>query len=208
MLAVRRTRHRNGRAELTAYREACAGGEWQLYVAGEFDDATTGSLADVLDDACRERARRIVIDCSAVTFADVAFLRALLTPTPTTSRSSWPRRRGPCADFSRPRALSAVFPSRTVPGPYRPGDPELPRHPAGIAAGKAAGRTAPWCPEVLCVVRSSSVTRPDHSTGHPERDAHPGMSRLTSGAGEAAEVFGRPTCHPSAHRTAVPPGLV
>ncbi|MFJ3703997.1 MULTISPECIES: STAS domain-containing protein [Streptomyces] len=80
MLAVRRTRHRNGRAELTAYREACAGGEWQLYVAGEFDDATTGSLADVLDDACRERARRIVIDCSAVTFADVAFLRALLTP--------------------------------------------------------------------------------------------------------------------------------
>ncbi|MER7904948.1 STAS domain-containing protein [Streptomyces sp. NPDC095614] len=80
MLAVNRTRHHNGRAELTAYREAYTGGEWQLYVAGEFDEATTGPLADVLDDACRQRAWRIVIDCSAVTFADVAFLRALLTP--------------------------------------------------------------------------------------------------------------------------------
>ncbi|MDF6022980.1 STAS domain-containing protein [Streptomyces sp. JH34] len=80
MLAVRRIRHDGGRAELTAYREAYAGGEWLLYVAGEFDDATTGSLVDVLDDACRERAWRIVIDCSAVTFADVAFLRALLGP--------------------------------------------------------------------------------------------------------------------------------
>lgn len=52
MLAVHRTRHHNGRAELTAYREAYTGGEWQLYVAGEFDEATTGPLADVLDDAC------------------------------------------------------------------------------------------------------------------------------------------------------------
>lgn len=80
MLAVHRARHHNGRAELTVYREAYTGGQWQLYVKGEFDDATTGPLADVLDDACRERAWRIVIDCSAVTFADVAFLRALLTP--------------------------------------------------------------------------------------------------------------------------------
>lgn len=42
--------------------------------AGAFDAATTG----VLDQAIgRARMPRIVVDCSAVTFADVAFLRVL-----------------------------------------------------------------------------------------------------------------------------------
>ncbi|GAA3020970.1 STAS domain-containing protein [Streptomyces fulvorobeus] len=77
MPTVRKARHRSGRAGLRAF-DAEFQGECLLYAEGEFDADTTSSLVEVLEEVRQERVRRIVVDCSAVTFADVAFLRALL----------------------------------------------------------------------------------------------------------------------------------
>jgi len=50
-----------------------------LYAQGAFDAVTTSVLTRVLDRARREGVPRIVVNCSEVTFADIAFLRALLS---------------------------------------------------------------------------------------------------------------------------------
>ncbi|TXS49188.1 STAS domain-containing protein [Streptomyces sp. t39] len=53
------------------------GDEARLVLAGEFDVATAGLVADALRDV-RVGARRVVVDCRAVAFADCALLRVLL----------------------------------------------------------------------------------------------------------------------------------
>lgn len=49
----------------------------RLVLTGEFDVATAGLVADALRDV-PVAARRVVIDCRAVAFADCALLRVLL----------------------------------------------------------------------------------------------------------------------------------
>lgn len=75
MLTAHTARHSSGRAEVTAYQDV-RNGQCVLYAQGEFDAATTSVLVRAIG---RARVPRIVIDCSAVTFADIAFLRALLS---------------------------------------------------------------------------------------------------------------------------------
>ncbi|WP_327269717.1 STAS domain-containing protein [Streptomyces sp. NBC_01218] len=75
MLTAHTARHSSGRAEVTAYQDAPSG-RCVLYAQGAFDAVTTGVLGQAL---ARTRVSRIVVDCSAVTFADVAFLRVLLS---------------------------------------------------------------------------------------------------------------------------------
>lgn len=77
MLTAHSGRHNRGEAELTAYQDL-RNDQWVLKAHGAFDAATTSLLEQALDQACQAQASRIVIDCSAVTFADIAFLRALL----------------------------------------------------------------------------------------------------------------------------------
>lgn len=78
MLTAHTARHRSGRAELTAYQDE-RNAQCVLYAQGAFDTATTSVLLQTLGQVCRTRVPRIVIECSAVTFADIAFLRALLS---------------------------------------------------------------------------------------------------------------------------------
>ncbi|TXS01628.1 anti-sigma factor antagonist [Streptomyces sp. col6] len=77
MLTHHTTRHPGECAEISVDQDARAD-RWVLYARGTFDAVTTSLLTQVLDRARRARVSHIVVDCSAVTFADVAFLRALL----------------------------------------------------------------------------------------------------------------------------------
>ncbi|MET7345505.1 STAS domain-containing protein [Streptomyces sp. NPDC005547] len=57
-------------------------GRWTLWARGAFDADTTSVLSQLLEEACQAEAPRVVINCSDITFADVAFLRALLCHSP------------------------------------------------------------------------------------------------------------------------------
>lgn len=78
MLTAHSGRHHSGRAEVTACHDV-SNGRYVLYAKGAFDAATSGVLDQALSQARQAGIPRMVIDCSAVTFADVAFLRALLS---------------------------------------------------------------------------------------------------------------------------------
>ncbi|MFF7341927.1 STAS domain-containing protein [Streptomyces sp. NPDC008163] len=53
-------------------------GHWMLSARGAFDAVTTSLLSQALEAACQAGGRYIVVNCSEINFADVAFLRALL----------------------------------------------------------------------------------------------------------------------------------
>ncbi|MET9594493.1 STAS domain-containing protein [Streptomyces sp. NPDC006516] len=78
VLTAHAGQHDSGRAEVTACHDV-SNGRYVLYAKGVFDATTSGALDQALSRACHAGNPRIVIDCSAVTFADVAFLRALLS---------------------------------------------------------------------------------------------------------------------------------
>ncbi|MGQ4353067.1 STAS domain-containing protein [Streptomyces drozdowiczii] len=77
MLASHTARHPSGNAELSVEREVHTG-HWVLSARGAFDAVTTSLLNQALEAACQAGVRYIVINCSEISFADVAFLRALL----------------------------------------------------------------------------------------------------------------------------------
>jgi anti-sigma B factor antagonist len=50
---------------------------WRIDVAGELDMATAPRLAEVVDEACAQGTRSILLDLSGVTFLDSCGLRAI-----------------------------------------------------------------------------------------------------------------------------------
>ncbi|MFJ2275852.1 STAS domain-containing protein [Streptomyces sp. NPDC087866] len=81
VLASYTARHPSERAELSA-EQVVHTGRWTLWARGAFDADTTSVLSQLLEEACQAEAPRVVINCSDITFADVAFLRALLCHSP------------------------------------------------------------------------------------------------------------------------------
>ena len=78
MLTAHSGQHHSGRAEVTACQDVSKG-RYVLYAKGAFDAATSSVLVQALCQARQAGISGLVIDCSAVTFADVSFLRALLS---------------------------------------------------------------------------------------------------------------------------------
>ncbi|MEU5655172.1 STAS domain-containing protein [Streptomyces sp. NPDC047737] len=78
VLTAHSGQHHSGRAEVTACQDVSKG-RYVLYAKGAFDAATSSVLVQALCQARQAGISGLVIDCSAVTFADVSFLRALLS---------------------------------------------------------------------------------------------------------------------------------